>query len=641
MVQFHEFVRNDRCSFLNLKLQTYNIYNNNYDVQQKFHGLRLCRGFIDNQCCPSSIENNIKNATALELYRLFELNSIIVYDSLLRYSTELNDTIKQLLQSSRQETHLVLQRGYNNLYEMYRQSIDDFYNSLNIITARTKNDISLYVEQLFRSVLKTSFSVTVTGKINDVNLQPSIKTSYLTCVWQTRPFGDISTTLTSQISKNLGSILDLYELLKTVSELVQLISIGITTDYHCIDLMTQLNYCNLCAGRNELPCYSSCKNVILSCLSNITRIDNTWNKFVDSIQNVQYFNGLENVLSSIGISISEAVMTFFNAGGVENKEIIRQCGRLSTNRILKRTTSIENNMSNKSIFKPINVISLNNDVTTSSFHKKLMMISRSFSVHQSFWSTLPDSICTTPGVSVINTTCWTGTTVSIDGRSQMKSHFDKPLSLRLQWLLNEIEKKSAIFDQTEYSQNAAAVFTLKNDTKLNMFSITTLLNDTHDSLNDDQQEDELDYADYAYEDEESTTSRKTTIVSTTTKKTTLQILSFVTTTKTSLSIYPLEHDSEDDNTDAYYDYDDSHDKEDDDHDYHEYSDENFSTYPPPLIKPTTNTNWRKNIPNHHRTPIVWTFDNSLKKNSNSLFSYSKTLFFTNFISVVFVQLKVL
>ncbi|CAF0869845.1 unnamed protein product, partial [Didymodactylos carnosus] len=578
-------------------------------------GLRLCQGFIDNQCCSSSLEDKIQNITALELYRLFELNSIFVYDPLLRYSIELNDTIKQLLQSSRQETHLVLQRGYNNLYEMYRQSIDDFYNSLNTITARTKHDISPYVEQLFRTILKTSFSTTLTGKITAVNNHQSIKSSYFTCVWRTRPFGDIPTTLTSQIDKNLGSILDLYELLKTASELVQLISTGIGTDYHCIDLMTQLNYCNLCAGRNELPCYTSCKNVIESCLSNITLIDNTWKSFVDSIQNIQYFNGAENVLSSIGISISEAVMTFFNAGGVENKEIVSQCGRLPINRKLKRTISWDNTSSNL-ILKTNNLLSSNTDMIASSLDKKLMMISRSFSVHRLFWSTLPNLICSTSGVSVMNTTCWTGTTISIDGRSLTKSQFDKPLNLRLQWLLNEIQKKSAVFSYTEYSQKPTEFLSIKNETKINMFPITTLSNDTHDNSNDEQREDELDYADYAYEDEESTTTRTTISTLTTTTTTTRHTWSSVTTTSKISSTLSVDHDLEDDNTDAYYDYDDSQDKDSNEQVYNDndYVNENFPTISPPIIATTTNTNWRKNIPNHHRMPIIWTFENSLKTN---------------------------
>ena len=49
--------------------------------------------------------------------------------------------------------------------------------------------------------------------------------------------------------------------------------------------------------------------------------DHVWGFILDAIENVDYFNNIEKVLSSIGLSISDAVMTFFNSGGVQNKDV--------------------------------------------------------------------------------------------------------------------------------------------------------------------------------------------------------------------------------------------------------------------------------------------------------------------------------
>ena len=46
-----------------------------------------------------------------------------------------------------------------------------------------------------------------------------------------------------------------------------------------------------------------------------------FNLVLDAIENVDYFNNIEKVLSSVGLSISDAVMTFFNSGGVQNKDV--------------------------------------------------------------------------------------------------------------------------------------------------------------------------------------------------------------------------------------------------------------------------------------------------------------------------------
>ena len=47
------------------------------------------------------------------------------------------DTLIKLIELSRNETHFVLQRGYNKLYHSYRLSIDKFFNNLLILTYRT------------------------------------------------------------------------------------------------------------------------------------------------------------------------------------------------------------------------------------------------------------------------------------------------------------------------------------------------------------------------------------------------------------------------------------------------------------------------------------------------------------------------
>jgi hypothetical protein len=51
------------------------------------------------------------------------------------------------------------------------------------------------------------------------------------------------------------------------------------------------------------------------------RLDMRCSTRLDASEHLDYFVGIEKVLSSIGLSISDAVMTFLNAGGVQNKEV--------------------------------------------------------------------------------------------------------------------------------------------------------------------------------------------------------------------------------------------------------------------------------------------------------------------------------
>lgn len=78
----------NQCFLLNTKLNKYNINLN--VIQKNFSGLTICENLIENRCCPKTYESQIQNATAIELYRLFELNTINLYEPLHRLTNDFN-----------------------------------------------------------------------------------------------------------------------------------------------------------------------------------------------------------------------------------------------------------------------------------------------------------------------------------------------------------------------------------------------------------------------------------------------------------------------------------------------------------------------------------------------------------------------
>ena len=82
------YTETNQCSLLHNKLNKYGI---DINIDEKnFIGLRLCQGLINDYCCPQIYEDKIQNATSIELNYLFELNSINLYEPLLRLTIELN-----------------------------------------------------------------------------------------------------------------------------------------------------------------------------------------------------------------------------------------------------------------------------------------------------------------------------------------------------------------------------------------------------------------------------------------------------------------------------------------------------------------------------------------------------------------------
>jgi len=126
------------------------------------------------------------------------------------------DTFIKLIEISRNETHLVLQRGYNKLYQSYRLSIDKFFNNLLTLSYRTyQHDIKIYVDQLFRNILHISLTL---------NNNTTILPTYFSCLWKNHPFSNNPNLLEKQLEIYLGKIFHLYELFKLSHDLVQILS---------------------------------------------------------------------------------------------------------------------------------------------------------------------------------------------------------------------------------------------------------------------------------------------------------------------------------------------------------------------------------------------------------------------------------
>jgi hypothetical protein len=221
-------------------------------------------------------------------------------------------------------------------------------------------------------------------------------------------------------------------------------------------------------------------------------------------------------------------------------------------------------------------------------------------------------------------------------RSSVRPHYDKPLNLKLQWILKEMTQLSGKMRRTTSVLNIYSTIP-SSSIKLITQNLTDTLK-SHD-LDDYPNDGESDYSDYAYED---STDEMTTTTTTTTTTT------ITTTRRSTTTTTPIDDEiSIDDTNTAYYDYAD--------HDL--YSDdelEETATAEEPVIitttkQTTTTLNWKDRIPFYHRRPpIIWNVDRDdndddndqksakqeQRRNSGSSLHYSLLLLLTMYISRV-------
>jgi hypothetical protein len=90
-------------------------------------------------------------------------------------------------------------------------------------------------------------------------------------------------------------------------------------------------------------------------------------------------------------------------------KIIDQCGHI---RIRRETLSIDQKFDDQH----------SKTLSLSILDRQLIYINRSLHAYRSFWLKLPEQICKSTGISALNgSTCWTGTSISQDGRYEIIS----------------------------------------------------------------------------------------------------------------------------------------------------------------------------------------------------------------------------
>lgn len=220
------------CSTLHDKLNKFNLHLNAAPTTTTTN-TRLCQSSISNQCCPEIYQIHLRNSTAIELEQLFELSTINLYETIIRLNNDLNRTYVNLIEISRNETHLVLQRGYNKLYHSYRLSIDTFFNNLRMLTSTNyQYDLKGFVEQLFRNILHISLTL---------NNNQTVLPTYFSCLWKNQPFANNPEQLENQLAIHLGKIFHLIDLLQASQHFLQILStVRKEDDYHHLLLLLLL-----------------------------------------------------------------------------------------------------------------------------------------------------------------------------------------------------------------------------------------------------------------------------------------------------------------------------------------------------------------------------------------------------------------
>lgn len=224
-----------------------------------------------------------------------------------------------------------------------------------------------------------------------------------------QPFGDVPKKLTLQLRRSFVATRTFSQALQEGKKILTKI-LKIQAKDECAEALTKMSSCPACQGLPAIqPCTSYCLNVMKGCLAHHAELNDSWDKFVDSLTAVGErligpFN-IEAVVEPIDIKISDAIMNFQESGYEVTQKVFQDCGqpRLGRRQAGAGGFGYSVQQSHLRTARPNAGTNLDTLVTD-------IMVKVKES--KGFWTKLPGIMCQNPevgsGKETVEQNCWNG-----------------------------------------------------------------------------------------------------------------------------------------------------------------------------------------------------------------------------------------
>ena len=233
---------------------------------------------------------------------------------------------------------------------------------------------------------------------------------YLECVSKNmqklQPFGDVPKKLTLQLRRSFVATRTFSQALTEGKKVLARI-VKIQAKDECTEALTKMTSCPACQGLPAIqPCTSFCLNVMKGCLAHHTELNDSWDKFVDSLTAVGErligpFN-IEAVVEPIDIKISDAIMNFQESGYEVTQKVFQDCGQP---RLGRRQASSGGFGYSVPQLRTTTKAGTNLDSLVTDIMVKVKDT-------KGFWTKLPSILCQNPdvgsGKDPVEQNCWNG-----------------------------------------------------------------------------------------------------------------------------------------------------------------------------------------------------------------------------------------
>ncbi|XP_064015181.1 glypican-3 isoform X2 [Pogoniulus pusillus] len=346
-----------------------------------------------------------------------------------KYQATARLNMEQLLQSASMELKfLVIQNAavFQEAFELVVRHARNFTNSMFRTHYQSMGpralkfvgelftDISLYilgsdisVNNMINEFFDGLFPLVYSHLINPSLPEPSVEmTECLRAARRDlRVFGNYPKVMMTQVSKSLQATRAFLQALNLGIEVIN------TTDHlkfskDCGRALLRMWFCSHCQGLLlAKPCAAYCSLVMQGCLAGLVEIDKHWREYIGSLEGLtRGMRGLydtEHVLLNLFSLVREAIAHAQRSDAKLAATLSRLCGH-AQQRQHRSAPYPEDLFVAKKVLK---VAHMEQEETLSSRRRELI---RKLKFHSSFYSSLPEYICSHSSAVHNDTLCWNG-----------------------------------------------------------------------------------------------------------------------------------------------------------------------------------------------------------------------------------------
>ncbi|XP_057260879.1 glypican-3 isoform X1 [Pezoporus wallicus] len=354
-------------------------------------------------CCSRKMEEKYQATARLTMEQLLQSASMELKFLVIQNAAVFQEAFEIVVRHARNFTNSMFRSHYQSMGPRALKFVGELFTDVSLYILGSDLSVNDMINEFFDSL----FPLVYSHLLNPGFPEPSVEMAE--CLRAARRdlkvFGNYPKMMMTQVSKSLQATRAFLQALNLGIEVIN------TTDHlkfskDCGRALLKMWYCSHCQGLLlAKPCATYCAMVMQGCLAGVIEIDNHWREYIRALEGLtKGMHGIydmEHVLLNLFSLVRDAIIYVQKNEGKLSPTLSRLCGHAQQRQY--RAARYPGDLFVDS--KALKATRIEQEETLASRRRELITKLKS---HGSFYSSLPEYICSHSSAVQNDTLCWNG-----------------------------------------------------------------------------------------------------------------------------------------------------------------------------------------------------------------------------------------